>query len=409
MKGKRIIFVDPEANVLDALRRMLRRQREEWDMVFVSTAAQALGHMADKPADVLVTDLQMPGISGTDLLERAMKDYPQTVRIILCGRADESLTPRAIKAAHQYLFKPTDAETLKKAIASACAGQTVVQDARMREVLGGCQTLPSVPSIYFELTKAVESASTDARTISRIVSGDAALVAKLLQLVNSSFFGIGRRVSSIEQTVALLGVVRIKGLVLQEHLAAQFAPPRPVMHFSMEDFWRHSILVAEIARQITRSEELDTERQDQAFTAGLLHDIGKLILACRQTDRYEQILGSVQAGADLHEAERAAFGVSHAEIGAYLLRIWGIPDRIVEAVDAHHHPGEIAFDGLCALTAVHVADILVHRLIAGTAGEIRMDESYLERIRKAGRVEVWVSLAGEMYAKYAAGEAAATA
>ncbi len=400
MSRRRILFVDDEPFVIDGLRRMLRKQRDEWDLAFAGSGTEALACMAQAPFDVVVTDLRMPGMTGADLLERIVEAYPNTARIVLTGQADEDLSSRAANAAHQCLTKPADAQAIKDAVAQACALQEGMRNECVRGLVTVCDTLPSLPTLYLDILEAARSDSTDARQIGTIISRDMGMSAKLLKLVNSSFFGLGRRVSSVEHAVSLLGLMRIKALVLSEKIFKQFQPPRPIQGFSMENLWQHSLAVAEVARLISKSEHQTDDRPDQAFTAGMLHDVGILVLAANMTERFETLLTACSDDPrPIWEVEKEALGVTHGQIGGYLLGLWGLPPRIVEAVALHHDPAVVAYNGLCALTCVHVADALVTREnwievdnhIARYQGHLDLD--YLQRIKLAHRLDIWSDLA----------------
>jgi len=405
MPKTRILFVDDEHNVIEGLRRILRKQRG-WDMSFVLSGYEALAKMAESPFDVIVTDMKMPGMSGAELLKHALMQYPNTARIVLSGHADESSSHQAVTLAHQFLSKPADAETIKQAVSRACAMQQLACNKRIRRLVGSCRTLPSLPDLYIELTEAAKSDDADARTIGDIISRDVAMSAKILQLVNSSFFGIGRRVSSVDLTVALLGVIRIKALVLSEHVFREFKPPRSIPGFSIVGLWRHSMAVAEFARLISKREHQTDDRPDQAFTAGLLHDVGILMLASQHPDGFEEmLLRSQQSEAPSPVIEEELFGATHGEIGAYLLDLWALPPRISEAVAFHHHPCTSPYNGLCAVTAVHAADALISRAgedeskLHGYPITAVLDETYLERLGLADRQSRWGAFLTEVCEK----------
>lgn len=403
MSKMRILFVDDEASVLDGLRRMLRKERGEWEMDFATSGPQALEKLAQTPFDVIVTDMQMPGMTGADLLERTVEVHPEVGRIVLSGHADEALAMRAARVAHQCLAKPTDPETLKLAVARARPHKDVVGNERIRSVVASCQRLPALPQSCAELTRLLESKHADARGVARIISRDLSMSAKILQLVNSSFFGIGRRVSSIEMAVTLLGILRVRALVLREHIFHAFEVSQPIEHFSVERLWHRSLKVAELARSISKTEGQDEDRPDQAFTAGLLHDIGLLLFACLHTDYGVVMRHMVEREMPICDAEMEILDVNHAEIGAYLLSLWGLPARIVEAVALHHGPLRIPYDGLCALTVVHVADVLISQVSEESAPDPltamltpRLDIEYLQRIGLAGRLAHWKEIALEI-------------
>jgi HD-like signal output (HDOD) protein/CheY-like chemotaxis protein len=396
MSRKRIIFVDDEPNLIDGLRRMLRRQSAEWDMTFVKNGMEALARMSEEPFDVIVTDMLMPGMNGVELLEQVVRRFPGTARIVLSGHSDEQLTNRVVDYAHQYLSKPTDADTLRQAVARVCAAKDSVHDECVRSLVSSSNVLPSLPNLYLELAQAVDSNVTDAKDVARIVARDMAISARLLQLVNSSFFGIGRKVASIEQTVALLGIVRIKALVLADSVFKQFVLERPLNGFSPQQFWETSWLVGEGARRIARIEGQGEDQPDQACTAGLLHDIGILVLVARAPDRYQKVLDvAISEHRPALDVEVELLGANHAEVGAYLLDLWGLPPQLVEAVSCHHNPAIITHDSFCAATAVHAADALSAEVLRDRFTVLTdllapaLNTDYLTRIGRVDRLDAW--------------------
>jgi len=400
MTKKRILFVDDEINIIDGLRRMLRKHRHEWDMVFVTSGNQALEQLHQTPFDVIVTDLTMPEMSGAELLKQVVEYHPDTARIVLSGHADENNTARAAQVAHRFLSKPSDAEQIKEAIAHACSMRRSIHNDRIRGVVASCDTLPSLPELYIEVTEAAQTG--DVKKIARVISHDMAMSAKILQLVNSSFFGIGRRVSSINQAVALLGLIRIKALILVEYVFRQFHIPTNIEMFSVHHLWHHSLEVAEAARLISKNENQQGDRPDQAFTAGLLHDIGKLVLATHFHEDFQTVLRIAhETQVPVYQIEMERLNVTHAEIGGYLLGLWALPARIVEAVTLHHTPNETAYSGLCALTAVHAANALLHQTKTGESmGNSEpylppLDENYLRKTGLDHRVKSWHELIAE--------------
>ena len=407
---KRILFVDDQPNVIEGLRRMLHKQRQEWDMVFVTNAREALAKMDEAPFDVILTDLVMPDMGGAELLERVRERRPDTARIVLSGYADEKATVRAAGVAHRFLSKPADVQDIKMAITHACSMPQAIENKRVRAAVASCSTLPSLPTLYIEVARAAESETTDMKRIARLISRDMAMSAKILQLVNSSFFGIGRRISSIEQTVALLGLVRVKALILTQHLFRELEPSVSLAEFSIPKLWEHSAQVAEVARRISEVEGQRGDRPDQAFTAGLLHDVGKLLLVAQFADGYREVLRQArEQPRPVYQIEADGLQVTHAEIGGCLLGLWGLPPRLVEAVTLHHTPGESPYNGLCALTAVHAADALVHQVLepdpalGAPACQPEPDLAYLQRTGLASRLECWRELAVKTIASHAAG------
>ncbi|RME33568.1 MAG: HDOD domain-containing protein [Gammaproteobacteria bacterium] len=394
---RRVLFLDEDPNATASLRRLLRKHRDEWEMAFVNEPAEALDLLRQGNWDVVVSELAFTGAKGLDLLGEMRELAPGTVRIVLTGVTDEGLTGRAASLVHQCLSKPCPADELRAAVEQACLLQSIIEDPAVKEMVGGLDSLPSLPSLYLEIASRLQSEDSDMAEIAGLIARDPALTAKLLQLVNSAFFGLGRRISDVRQAATLLGVDQLRAMVLFNHIVESFPPQARCPGFSLDGLYRDALLTGNLARRITLHEGLREDRPDQAFTAGVLHDIGTLILASRQPARYQQVLeqAALPEGPDLATLERQLLGIGHAEIGAFLLGIWRLPPRIVEAVALHHEPSRTAYDGMCALTAVHVADALLGEE-EGSRCHAALDEGYLRRLGMLDRLEEWRQLAREV-------------
>jgi YesN/AraC family two-component response regulator len=153
----RILFVDDEPMVLQGLQRMLRSMRDTWDMHFLEGGEKALAFMVEHPVDVLVTDMRMPVMNGAQLLAETMRRHPATVRLVLSGHADRDLVTQCLGVAHQYISKPCDSEQLKAMVRNACLiGGSLVTE-KVKRTLGSVDRLPSLPSVYLELTQALNT------------------------------------------------------------------------------------------------------------------------------------------------------------------------------------------------------------------------------------------------------------
>lgn len=351
---KRILFVDDEQRILDGLRDLLRKNRKDWDMVFALGGQQALVELARAPFDVVVTDMRMPGMDGVALLQKVKELYPATARIILSGHAEREAVVHALPVAHQFLSKPCDAELLRTVIQRASGLQALLQDDKVRQVIGRVDRLPSVPKVYWELTQAAARPEVGLGELARIVEQDSAMAVKVLQLVNSAYFGLAQQLTSVHQAVAYLGIDLFKALALSAHVFVS-AGPAAVAGFSLDEQQRHSVLAARIAKRFFS----DKQRAAEAFTAALVHDIGKLVLAMSVPAKFQEALrASKETGRPSHLVEKELLGATHAEVGAYLLGLWGLPLAMVEAVAYHHEPAlTLPSD---TLVAVHVANALSH-------------------------------------------------
>jgi len=395
---RRLLFVDDEPRVLEGIRRMLHSMREQWEISFAETGQEALDAAAAEPCDVIVSDMRMPGMDGSALLNEVRKQFPQTARIALSGQTKKEDILRAVGPVHQFLSKPCDAETLKSTISQALALRDLLADDRLRALLSQMDSLPVLPAVYEELLEELESPDASVKVVERIVSQDLGMSAKILQLVNSAFFGVRQHVSSPGQAVALLGLDTVKALVLSINVFSQFEDAR-VKGLSLEALWRHSMNAAGFAKTITRAESAERKTADHAFVAGLLHDVGKLVLAAKLPVEYAGALSLVKKdGPTLCEAERERFGATHAELGAYLLGLWGFSDPIVEALVFHHEPAKCSAREFGTLTAVHVANVLEHE--ASTEGGVGaaslLDQTYIAELGMAERLPEWQNLCREM-------------
>jgi HD-like signal output (HDOD) protein/CheY-like chemotaxis protein len=398
---KSILFVDDDEKVLNGLRRLLMPFDGTWQTEFACGAEEGLRILSEGARDVIVADLRMPGISGVELLEQVSKLYPQMVRIILSGTLEEDLRSQATLVAHQYLSKPCDPEVLKAILNRAFALRDVLVEPALRALISGTVSLPSTPSLYTELMEAVRSSEASVQQLGAIIARDPAMTAKVLQLVNSAFFGISRAVGNPADAVAFLGVDAIAALALSISAFSLFQP-LGAKRFSIEQLQGHSVAVAGIAREIAKSQKTRPKSLvDDTFTAGILHDLGKLMLFCHHPKKYEAALDLAEKRkVCLRTAERELLGTTHAEMGGYLLWLWGLPDRVAEAVTFHHNPSACPADRFDALTAVHVADALVRSSSAGTSPlEAGLDVDYLTRIGVIDELPNWEDLAGEVLSR----------
>src|SRR5688572_30352711 len=331
---KRILFVDDEPQILDGLRDLLRKQRKQWTMVFALGGEAALRELEKQPFDVVVSDMRMPGIDGATLLTRVKEQYPASARIILSGHAERDSIVRALPVAHQFLNKPCDATLLRVVVERACELQRLLQNENIRCLIGKLDKLPSVPHTYWELTRVASRPDVALEDLAAIVEQDPAMTVKVLQLVNSGYFGMPQRLSSVRQAVSYLGTDLLKALALSAHAFGTVGQGKTQL-FSLEALQRHALSTARMVKRMVPDPKLAGE----PFTAALVHDIGRIVLAVGVPDVLDEALRQERnSGRPAHQVERELLGVCHAEVGAYLLGVWGLPLPIVEAVAYHHSP-----------------------------------------------------------------------
>ena len=383
-----VLFVDDEPNILDGLKRMLRPMRREWQMSFADGGAKALETLDREAFDVVVSDMRMPGMDGARLLHEVREKHPHVVRLILSGYSEKEMIMKSVGAAHQYLAKPCDAEILKATIERACRWRDLVADENLRRLVSQLDSIPSLPALYHELLNELQAGEPSIKRIAEIVAKDIGMTAKVLQIINSAFFGLRRQISNPSEAVEFLGLETITSLALELRAFSPFENAS-AGNLSLADLWSHSQAVGGLAKQIAAAEKPETA--GDAFTAGLLHDIGKIVLANDLPDQYAEAAKLAAAEKlSISEAEKKVFGASHAEIGAYLLGLWGLPAEVVEAVAFHHKPSEIESHSFTVLTAIHAAEALTDAdsKTNETVG-IFYDELYLEKLGLLEKPAIW--------------------
>jgi HD-like signal output (HDOD) protein/CheY-like chemotaxis protein len=394
---RRILFVDDDSRVLEGLQRMLRPQRNQWEMSFAQGGDAALAILETMPFDVIVSDMRMPVMDGATLLAKVRERYPHMVRIVLSGHTELETALRAVPVAHQFLAKPCDQATLRVAVERACHLKALLSDESICRTVGAMGELPSVPRVYEALTRALGDPDAALGDIAKIVEQDVAISAKILQIVNSAFFGLAQPMTNIKSAVSYLGVNTLKNLVLAVEVFRAFKPNGLLKGFSLDALQDHAQLTANIVGRLPVPKHL----AEVAVVSGMFHDVGKLILACKLPERFATLLGAARtARRPLHEIETEQGGATHAEIGAYLLGLWGLPYAIVETVANHHCPTRLPQQGFDAVASVYVANCLAHeqeaRLGVRTENEgPSIDVEYLRNIDVADQLPDWREMAAE--------------
>lgn len=391
---KRALFVDDEPKVLRGLRRMLSVMRNEWEMTFANSGEEALSIMENQNFDVIISDMRMPGMSGVQLLNEVRNRHPQTVRLALSGQSSKESVLSSVGPIHQYLPKPCDLETIQFTLSRLWALKNLLSVPRLQALLAQLERLPSLPGLYNDLMREIRSPHGSLKGVARIVGDDLGMSAKVLQLVNSAFFGSPRHVSDPSQAVTALGMDIIKALAISVCVFSPFEE-RAVEHLRMEPLWQHSLSTGALAKKIADDLGLDEKTADQAFISGLLHDVGKLVYAALLPEEYHAALERVRNEAiGVAEAEQDVMGATHAEMGAYLLGLWGFADPIMKSVAFHHCPQACPDTQIAPLTAVHVANVLVSEYHPTEAvhSHAQIDTAYLAGLGLTSHLERWHQL-----------------
>lgn len=398
MAGKSILFVDDEPNILSGLKRMLRSMRNEMDFYFAEGGRQALEVIEDREIHVIVSDMRMPGMDGAALLKTVQEKYSHIIRIMLTGQADDESVFRTVGVVHQFLAKPSDPNTLKEVLTRACALQELMVNSNLKSLVSKLGGLPSLPVVYNQLREALKDPECAIGDIAKIIEQDMAMSAKVLQLVNSAFFGLFKTIDSPAHAVNLLGLDTIKALVLGVGVFSEINPDNH-KSFSAVALWSHSVTTAAFAKKIAQAETDQKEIVDNSFIAGIIHDIGKLLLFSYMQDQFiEAVETATETGMTLVECEQDLFSASHCDVGGYLIGLWGLPGQVIEAITFHHRLDSYPGASFSPAIAVHAADVIYYKLHPdqNIGAPPELNEEYLKLVGVGGRLEEWTELCREL-------------
>jgi HD-like signal output (HDOD) protein len=387
MAEKRILIADADVKTWDELCHTLG---ESWKVTGVTTRGAALAEVEKQPFDVVVANFDLPEMGGAELLNLVRVNHPNTLRFVAAGEATKDKVAREMTGDHQFLATPFDPSTFKNAIERSPAASYGMTSS-MRELVGRIRTFPTIPSLYVEVVNALKDPNATTEDIGGIIAKDMAMTTKLVQVLNSAYYSLPRTITDPTEAVGILGFETVKSLIMAVKLLSQFDKVKPV-YFSIDSIWRHSTNVARTARVMALLETGDTECSGIAYTAGLMHDLGKVILAANFDSQYHGAHAIARKQQiPLWEVEKDIFGASHGEMGAYLLNLWGLSTAVVNIAALHHHPTRSGDKVFTALTAVHVANALEYEGTAEADGLPApvIDTAYLQAIGLEERVQLW--------------------
>lgn len=386
-----ILFVIGDPQQTRDLSQLLADCRAPWEMTYVRTSAEALAHLQAHPCDLVVAAMSLPDRGGVELMNEIMERHTGAARMLLGDIEEREWVVQSLGTAHQVLLSPFDAWRLKAALARALESEPWVPGKIARKLIAEMKCLPSPPYIYFRVMREMRLPEPSVENIGTLISRDPVMSAKLLRAANSASMGLGMQVVSPVEAVMYLGLENTQGLVLLAHSCSFFEQIKAPF-FSVDQVWNHSIRTGQLAQKIARARHEQTSLVDECFTAGLLHDMGKMILAANHTEKFRESMRLVRnSGLQENDAENQVFGTNHAEVGGCLLAGWGVPWPIVEAVALHHAPRVIGQPGFNALAAVHAAN---HIARIKEPHPPRVDMEFLKTCGLEGEFETWKALAG---------------
>jgi HD-like signal output (HDOD) protein len=393
MRERRILIADADERAMEVFRQALG---SDWIIVGAATGPVAQAEMQRQPCDVVVADIDLPEGTGADLLDNIRGTHPAAIRFLAASEDKKQRAIGHVTGGAQFLAKPFDLSTLKNTVERRLAADLYIVNNSMRELVGRIRAFPTIPSLYLEVVNALNSPDATTGEVGAIVAKDMAMTTQLLQMLNSALFSLPRTVTDPSEAVGLLGFETVKSLVMSVKLRNQYDKIKPV-YFSIDAVWRHSTVVARLAKELALLETGDSTVAASAFTAGLLHDLGKIILATNFDGQYHGAHAIARKNqAPLCDVESDIFGADHGQIAGYLLSLWGMPAEVIQATAWHHRPGRSTDKSFCALTAIHVANALEHENNPDPDGlpVSMIDKFYLQEIGLEHRLPDWCRALG---------------
>lgn len=356
--------------------------------------------MKQQKFDMVISDMIMPGINGAELLSQVAMLYPDTVRIILSGNTKQELALASVSITHQFINKPVDIDVLIYSIDRVFRLRDLLGNNNLIQIATTVNNLPCIPQLSAMLIEEMQSPEPSIKKIAAIMSHDLAMTAKVLQLVNSAFFGLPQKVNNVQQATALLGLETLKALTLYVHAFDSNKSADNIL-FNACALQNHSLMVGKMSHYLILDVCGNEKMAEDARLAGILHDIGYLLLL-GIPDIYKELLTLIKKQPKtLLEAEYQLFKVTHAEIGAYLLGMWGFSDSVIESVAYHHHPSQASGTSLSPLAAVHIANALLpmHWQPCHNITQQLLDYEYIESLAFLPKIAKWEEYASNFLKK----------
>ncbi len=392
-----ILFVDDQNNILQGFRRTLRSVEDVWTINYSSSGKEALKLMENTHVDIIISDTNMPGMRGTELLREVQSTHAETVRLVLSGggsRSDDISI--LLSTSHQFFSKPFDIAKLKVTIERLLALRDHISDDRLKKMIAGISKLPCAPLVY-EAFKKEREGSTDLEKMGAFIAQDPGLTAKMLQSLNSTFFGVDKAGIHPYKAAQSMGPGTIAYLFDENAHFHTIEAGHPNYAF-LATMYRYSLQGAHLVEALATSENLSEPIKNISYTAGMMHEIGAIILACGLADEYSKLTPHFQNIAVQCQTEKKALGAMCSDVGAYFLGLWGFPVAIINAVAFSPFPANDPDQSLNLTTLVHVTRALLRADdLAGQ--QANMDMVYLEKIGMTGKLQQWHDLNKEVQAR----------
>ncbi|MGB9852155.1 MAG: HDOD domain-containing protein [Candidatus Kapaibacteriota bacterium] len=375
-----ILFLSDETTIKEIIRNVVPLQ-DDFDIFFAESGEKGLQILANNKIDIFFGSPNITLPSGSNIFYEIKRVFPETIRFALVSNLESPSVAQLSQYVHQFVQPPYTLENLKERIERTSSLQKTLKNENIKELVQNITALPSLPELYIQIEQEVARPDFSLSKIGNLIAKDPNLTAKILQIVNSAYFGLQREITNINFALTYLGVNVIKSLIFYIHLFSNFKVT-PENRKYLEQFWKHSLIVASNTYHLAEKHLTSKSEIDSAYTAGVLHDVGKFVLLNTYTYPQDVMLLAEQKAMDNLEAENEIYQCTHAEIGAYLLGLWGFPITIVEAVAYHHQPSKLKKSSLNFSTILHIADFLYYtpNLDVPHIQEIGLEKDLIEAI-----------------------------
>ncbi|HCC07497.1 MAG TPA: response regulator [Clostridiales bacterium] len=349
---KKILFVDDEEQILKTIIRLFRTT--DYDLYTAMDGEKALEVLAREDIDLIISDMRMPYMDGYELLYKVKTLYPKIARIILSGYADEKIIFKAIQKniAKMYIFKPWEDETLLNIVNQVFAVEEIINDERVMTYINNIEELPIIKANYRKIVSLIQE-DADIKDITNEIEIDHQIVLKILHVANSAYCGVETK--SVDDAISYLGLHDVSNIVISTSVIDAISY-NGIAESDMDILWRHAFITNQLVNFIY--DNILRKKINQVHnTAGLLHDVGRVFLFNSFKEKYAEVYQkSLKEALDIGEVERDMLGITHEEVGGYLLKRWDLPHSIVEAAFFHHRPMDDRIIDKELVCVVHLAD-----------------------------------------------------
>ncbi len=350
----KVMFIDDDPLILNGLRRQCRLMRPNWVVYFAESGETALSLLEESPVDIVVCDMRMPNMTGAEVLDVVRQRWPSSHRVILSGQTEQSLLLKHIGVIHRFLQKPCEFGQIIESIEQSLKLRIELRTSKFDSCVSRIKSLPVMTSVYRELMDAIENDVSSIDVISDIVARDMGLSVKILQLVNSAFYCLPKRVESVTGAVHRIGLSNLKSLALIAKLF-ETLESGDRRNASLTNLWSASTDLGAKAEMYAKAHNQDAAVCAEARLAGMLSLIGRVIMVAYQPDMMADAINlSKDTGKALTDCERRVFGVAQHIVGAYSLGLWAFSNNITDTVFHQYKPS-----GITSLDLSHPA-LYVH-------------------------------------------------